>query len=388
MKTRVLYIVPTLMTGGLERMVYLLASRLDPERYAPEILCFDLTGPYEQISKDAGIPVTIENRAPGFLDVRFVRRLAARLKDDPVDLVHAHNATALVYAAFAARIAGKVPLVYTEHDRSFPGPVQDRAMHFAAGRLADKVVCVAEWLRRALVRHEGFDRARLEVVPNGIEADRFTAPVDVAALRAELDVPMDAPLASCVARLVTVKNHPMLLKSWRRVVDVWKDATLLLVGYGSEEAQVRACAESLGLGRSVRFLGDRTDVPRLLAASDFHVLSSKSEGMSLTLLETMAAGKTSVATAVGGNPEVLENGRTGLLVDSGDVHAMASAIGALIQDPARAKRMGAEARAVFGTRFTLEAMVDSYDRIYGETLAGRGLAAEHEAQRFAPHGIA
>ena len=374
-KVRVLYLVPCLMTGGLERMVFLLATGLDPERFAPEVEVFERFGGLAAATREKGIPVRFDRRNAGPLDVRYLVRLARRLAADPPDLLHAHNATALVYGAFAARAAEKlgakkIPVLYTEHDRSFGGKLASRAVHFAAGRLVDRGVSVAEWLKAALIRFEGFPAERLSVVPNGIEGERFEAPVDRLAVRASLGIDPIAPVAACVARLVTIKNHPMLFHAWRRIADVWPGATLLLAGEGPKRAELEALAAKLALGDAVRFLGNRRDVPEILAASDFHVLTSDSEGMSLTLLEAMAAGKPCVATAVGGNPEVIADGVTGLLVPKGDAHAFASAVGALVREPARARKMGEEARKRFRARYTREAMVGAYEEIYRDMTRG------------------
>lgn len=380
-KPKILFLVPTLMTGGLERMVFLLATQVDPSRFAPEILVFDLLGAVAEEALAAGVPVTLDRRGRGFLDPGLLGRLAMRLRRDPPALVHAHNCTALVYAAFAAKLAGgNVPVVYTEHDRSFPGRVPDRAMHITAGRMVDKVVVVAQWLADALVKWERFPAARISVVPNGIDGGGFTGTYDVAAIRKELGVLEGAPLASCVARLVPVKNHAALIRAWRRIADVWPGATLLLVGDGSGRSAVEAAVRKEGLEREVRLLGERSDVAHLLAASDFHALASHSEGMSLTLLEAMAAGKASVATAVGGNPEVITDGRTGFLVAPGDVHALAAAMASLIQDPFTAEEMGLRARARFDECFTLKTMIRSYEAVYDDVLASRAAEAWKEAR--------
>lgn len=375
MKARVLYLVPTLMTGGLEKMVFSLATRLDPAKYAPEIVVFDRWGPVAESALEAGVPVTLDPRGRGhLLDRGLLTRLTARLRNDPPALVHAHNCTALVYAAFASMLAGgNTPVVYTEHDRVFPGRVPDRAMHLAAGRMIDRVVVVAEWLAESLAKWERFPRERIAVVPNGIDGAAFMGTHDVAAIRRELGVPEGVPLASCVARLAAVKNHAALIGAWRRIADIWPGATLLLVGEGSGRPVVEAAIRKNGLEREVRLLGERRDVPRILAASDFHALASHSEGMSLTLLEAMAAGKASVATAVGGNPEVITDGRTGMLVPAGDVHALAAAMASLAQDPFTAEKMGREARQVFLGRFTLDAMIGAYEAIYDQALEARGV---------------
>ena len=372
MKAKVLYLLPSLMTGGLERMVHLLATNIDRSEFTPEVQIFDRTGPYVERMESSGIPVSFDKRGPGFLDRRFLMKLVSNLRASKPDLIHAHNVTSLVYATFAARLAGNIPVVYTEHDRAFPGKAHDRALHLTAGRMAAKIVVVADWIKTSLVKYEKLSPSRIEVVPNGIEGDRFRAPCDREAVRRSLGIAPGVPVAGCVARLVEVKNHRAMLLAWRRIVDVWPEAKLVLVGEGDLRLQLELLAMKLQLTESVLFLGDRADVPELLAAMDFHVLSSHSEGMSLTLLEAMAAGKASVATAVGGNPEVIDHGQTGLLVPPGDVHALAAAMATFVQNPSQAHAMGSTAMKVFEKQFTLEVMIGSYERIYRQALAERG----------------
>ena len=374
-RIRVLYVVPTLATGGLERMAHLLATSLDKTRFDPSFQVFDFIGPLAAATTAAGVPVRFDKRGPGFLDRALLRTLAKRFQAERPHLIHAHNATALVYVAFAARLAAgmrrRVPIVYTEHDRSFPGPISDRILHIAAGRMVDSVAVVAEYLKRELVRWEKFAPRSIDVLPNGVEEDRFTAHIDPLAARATLGLTAGAPVVSCVARLAAVKNHPLLLSAWRRIADERPNATLLLAGVGPDGDALVALTGKLGLTKNVRFLGDWDDVPSVLAASDLHVLASHSEGMSLTLLEAMAAGRASVATAVGGNPEVLEHGRTGLLVPAGDVGKLASSIASLLADRALGARMGEAARETFRRRFTLGGMVRAYEALYLRTLGER-----------------
>lgn len=375
-KVRVLYLLPSLATGGLERMVHLLATNLDRSRFDPRCQIFDKIGALKDLTEAEGVPVRFDKRGPGFLDRRFLRDFARRLAADPPDLIHAHNVTALVYGAFAAKLAGGIPVVYTEHDRSFPGRIPDRALHFAAGRLVDRVVVVAEWLKRALARWEGFDSSRIEVIPNGIEEERFSATIDRGVARMVLGIPQDAKVVSCVARLDPIKNHRALIAAFRHVATIWPEALLLLAGGGKEKERIEAEIARHDLGDRVRLLGELRDVPALLAASDLHALASHSEGMSLTLIETHAAGRPTVATSVGGNPEVVEDGRTGLLVPPGDVFGLATAITRLLQDRTLAETMGANARQRFLESFTLRAMIRRYELVYLRTLAERGRVME------------
>lgn len=365
---RVVHLVPTLGTGGMEHMVHLLATSLDRSRFTAEVQLFDGEGAFVASTVAAGTPVRRERRGPGYLDLRLLRRLAAHWKKSRPDVVHAHNITSLVYGTLAGRLAG-VPVVYTEHGgRIHPGPVNDRPLHVLAGRLCRRSVAVADWLRDALVTLDHFPASRTEVVPNGIDGAPFRAAalaVDPAAARRELGIAAGAsPVAACVARLAKVKNHAVLLDAWRIVCSRFPAATLLVVGSGPERRALEEKAAALCLGTNVRFLGDRHDVPRLLRAADFHVLPSRSEGTSLTLLEAMASGRASIATAVGGNPFVLTHGSTGLLVPTDDASALADAIGTLAGDPALAQAMGAAALGDFERRFTLATMVDRYERIY------------------------
>lgn len=361
---RVLYLLPTLATGGMERIVRLLATHLDRERFTPEVQLFDRCGAE---APAPGIPVRFDRRLPKFLDLQLVRTFASRWADDPPDVIHAHNSTALVYATLAARRL-PIPIVYTEHGRGPWTPLHDRLLHAIAARRVDRAVAVARWLREWLVRKELFAPSRVEVVPNGIDGSPFgTSRVED--VRRDLAIPEDAPVAGCVARLVEVKNHAGLLGAWRRVVAAEPRALLLLIGDGPKRASLERLTDDLGLCASVRFLGDRSDVPRLFQAIDFHVLASRSEGMSVTLLEAMASARASVATAVGGNPDVLDHGRTGFLAGDGD--ALVTSLLALVRDRSLAMRMGLEARHEFERRFTVGAMVASYERIYREAIDRR-----------------
>lgn len=372
---RVAYLLPSLGTGGLERVVTLLATSVDRRAFSPQVELFDARGPLERILGAAGIPVRLDRRRRGYVDPALIRRLSARWRAEGVGLVHAHNTTAMVYGALAGRLAG-IPVVYTEHGpsgRRFPHPLHDRLLHMLAARFVTRAAVVARWLGDALVRWEGFAPEQVELVPNGIDPAPFRAPLGSReAIRAELDVPPEGPVAGCIARLDPVKNHGVLLRAWERVVLWYPQATLLLCGDGPERDALRRLSDSLGLARRVRFLGDRRDVPRLLRALDFHVLASRSEGTSLTLLEAMAACRPSVATAAGGTPDVLEDGRTGLLVKPGDVEALATAMLALCADPVRAGEMGLAASAELDRRFTLAGMVRRYERIYRDCAALRG----------------
>jgi glycosyltransferase involved in cell wall biosynthesis len=194
--------------------------------------------------------------------------------------------------------------------------------------------------------------------------------VDVAAKRREQGVGEGDPVIGIAARFASVKDHATLLRAFGRVRVVRPDAKLVLAGDGELRGDLEALGDELNLGESVRFLGVRRDVPELLATWDVFCLSSLSEGTSVTLLEAMAAGLPTVVTDVGGNPEIVEHGATGLLAPRGDDAGLADAMLALLADPQRRRRMGEAGRERVTRLFTLDRMIEDYRRLYRDVLSG------------------
>jgi glycosyltransferase involved in cell wall biosynthesis len=364
-RLRVLQLLQGLAIGGIERMVLDLVFELPADDYSTAFCTFDREGPLARLVRERGMAIHFRPRR-GAIDPRFVLWLAQLVRSERIDIVHAHNATAFFYGALATTLVPRARFLYTEHDRAFPTPLRERGLHAALARRTDAVVTVSQTLRDNLVRYECFPPARVHVVKNGVRLSPATRDRD--AVRAELALG-GRPVAGIVARLAPVKNHAVLLRAWKQVLDSVPDAVLLVVGNGSTESACRALAAELGLGDTVRFLGFRLDIADLLLAMDVFVLSSHSEGLSLTLLEAEAAGLPIVATHVGGNPEVVRDGESGFLVPSSQPGPLAAALARLLQNPSLRARFGARGRALYHDGFTLQSMVSGYDRLY-RALAG------------------
>jgi glycosyltransferase involved in cell wall biosynthesis len=360
---RILQLLQGLAIGGIERMVLDLVFNL-PDGYETAFCTFDREGALASGVRERGHAIHFRPRR-GALDLRFVLWLARLLQRESIDIVHAHNATAFFYGASATSLVPRTRFLYTEHDRAFPTPQRERRLHALLSRRTDAVVTVSDTLRDNLIHWECFPASRVHVVKNGVQLPRPDR--DRAAMRRDLGLG-DRPTAGIVARLAPVKNHELLLRAWKRVVEAVPDAVLLVVGNGSTEPRCRQVAAELGLDDSVRFLGFRLDIADLLQAMDVFVLSSRSEGLSLTLLEAEAAGLPIVATRVGGNPEVVRDGESGFLVPC-EAAPLASALARLLQNPDLRARLGARGRALYEDGFTLPAMVSGYERLY-RALAG------------------
>lgn len=349
-------------------------SRKLRDRYRFVFLCLDEIGPLGHKLGGEGFKVVDLRRRPG-IDFRVARRLRRVVRRYAIDLLHAHQYTPFFYAALSrgCGLGRQPPILFTEHGRHYPDVRKSRRV--LANRLllkpTDRVTAVGDFIRRALIDNEGVDPRRhpIGVIHNGIDPAEHrgvASPEDRAAARAALGLGPDDHVLMQVARFHPVKDHATAVAAFARVAERDPQARLVLVGDGPQRAARQAQAAELGLAGRVRFLGVREDVPALLPAADVFLLPSLSEGISVTLLEAMAAGLPIAATEVGGNPEVVAHGETGLLSPRGDAAALAQNLLLLLHDSELRRRMGEAGRRRLLERFTQERMHASYARLYEE----------------------
>jgi len=362
-RPHVCFLLATLEVGGLEWMVVHLARAVS-EAFRVSVICYDAAGDLQSRLGAADIPVHVLRRRPG-VDVRYPFRLARLLREIEADILHAHNDTALFYGGLAAFL-GRVSLVYTEHDRVFPGRAAVRVLNFALAGSARQVVSVSEELRRRLAAFEHIEGDRVRVIPNGVPFTPTVRPVD--RVRRSWDVPEDAAVVGVVAGLKPVKNHALLLEAAADLVPRFPGLVLVFAGDGPLRSELERRARGLGLGDRLRLLGFRSDLSEVYAGFDLVALPSSSEGMPLTVIEAMAAARPVVASNVGGVPEVVVDGVTGIVVPAGDREALAEALAALLADPERRRAMGAAGRRRYEERFTLERMAEAYAGVYRRIL--------------------
>jgi glycosyltransferase involved in cell wall biosynthesis len=291
--------------------------------------------------------------------------------------VHGFLFHGYVLGALAGRLA-RAPVVVASR-RSLGnfkrGKPHYRLAEHLVNRLTDLVIANSEAVRADTLRREGLPAERVIVIHNGLEPGRFARPPD-ADLRRRLGVDKAPVVVGVVANFIPYKGHRFFLDAWARVVARHPDAVALLVGDGSGRRELEARAGAMGLDGSLRFLGSRLDVPEILGVVDILVHPSLEEGFCNAILEAMAAGKPVAATAVGGNPEAVVEGETGLLVPPGDGRALAEAIGWLLDRPEQAAAFGHAARRRVAERFELSRMVTQYEAVYDRLLAAkaRGVA--------------
>lgn len=366
--TTVCQVLHTLNVGGAEVLACRLARGLaDSFRFV--FVCLDELGTLGREMREEGFPVAILGRRSG-LDWGCAWRLGRFLRGQRVDLVHAHQYTPFFYALMARMSYRRPPVLFTEHGRHFPD--YPRRKRLWANRLLlerrDRVVGVGQSVRQALIDNEGFPPERVDVVYNGISLAAKTSSGDRQGVRAELGLEDDTPLILQVARLDYLKDHATAVRAMAEVVRQYPQARLVLVGEGPERKAIEDLIASMGLRDRVQLLGLRLDVSRLLAGADLFLLSSISEGIPLTIIEAMAAGLPVVATRVGGVPEVVEDGRTGLLAPAGDPVALGAGILKLLTAPARRREMALRGQDRALHEFSEPNMIAAYEKLYRRML--------------------
>jgi glycosyltransferase involved in cell wall biosynthesis/O-antigen/teichoic acid export membrane protein len=370
---RIALVVGSLNRGGTERQVLMLGSILVEQGYPVTVICVDSAGDQGEAARAAGIRV-IEigfcglHRSELFNLFPLIRRFRGAIREASPDVVHCFLYWSYLLGVPIARSAG-VPVVVSSRRSLSAVATQHRLLvpwERVCDRLAQAVVCNSGAVLEDAVRHTGLPRPKAVVIWNGVQVPAAVTP------------PAGRPQRVVIlANLMPYKGHAVALAAFARVRAEWPalEARLQLAGSGPEEASLRARAREYGIEADVQFLGSVGDVPTLLDECSFTVLPSLSEGMPNAVLESLAQGRTVVASAVGGIPEILVRGG-GILVPPGDPKALANAMRSLLADPARAARLGAEGRALVGDVFGIDRMVEESLRLYRGLLAGRPL---HEA---------
>jgi glycosyltransferase involved in cell wall biosynthesis len=388
MTATIAHILPWPAVGGTEHATLRIARAVDRSKYSSIAFCVPDGQPVRKMFADAGFPcATYEPMNPSYRrTLAFGRRsaaLAREFKRHHVDLVHCADLLAGHHAALAGRLAG-VPVVchirnrfdsLTRRERSFLWPIdkfvfvsENTWTHFGCPVSAD----------RGTVVYDGVD---------AVQADNDWCHRQ--SVFREFNIPGDAPLVGMMARVAPQKDFPTLARAAARVLQVNPRTRFLIAGdfssagtYTHHYLEVRRVLDDCGVSSAFIFTGYRQDVSRLLCALDVFVLSTHWEGLPLVILEAMAHGKPVVATAVDGIPEIVDDGKTGLLFPHEDAARLATHITTLLQNRSSAARLGESGRRLVLSRFSTEQFADSMNALYARVLGSRR-AARHVQRQIA-----
>lgn len=366
---RILHLVHSLEVGGLERVSVDLSRGLMERGHHVQLCTLSTKGPLGLEAERDGFDVFCMHKKPG-VDFRLPFRISKIISDNEIDLIHTHNAAGLLYGVSGAFLSGLRSIVHTEHgkdlDYSEKGILQ-ACKKFLLRRLIS-VVAVSPELRRELLMEHALRSDRVTVITNGIDTEHFYQPGQRAEKRRELGLKSKDFVIGSIGRLVAIKNHKFLILVFRKVIEKFSEAKLLIVGDGPLKEKLVNDTRSIGLESSVMFLGQRRDIAELLSTFDLFVLPSLTEGISITLLEAMAGAIPAIASTVGGNGEIIEDGRSGILLGLRDPLLWAETIKALKQDTEKRLVLGEAGRRRAIEKFSLSHVVRNYEKLYENVL--------------------
>lgn len=382
MKIKVMHVLRSLIVAGMEHGVVKLVNGMDRARFEPSILCLvDASEAGRSLLRE-DVPVFELGDRPQGINVRLIRRLARTLREEGIDVVHSHNWGTFLYANLAARLAGRPVLVHGEHGRDTrdheSGWKRDLVWNVLKGSVG-RFVAVSENIAQDMAVMMKVPREKIVWIPNGVDTTLFRTDLPRESIRRSLGFGPERRIAGTVGWLREVKDHETLIRAFFRVKESVPESVLMIIGKSPDASRIgrlRRMAAERGLEDTVLFLGERTDIPELLSAMDVYVNSSVYEGMSNTILEAMACGKPVVATRVGGNPMIVEDGTTGILVPPRDEASLADAVLAVFNDAGRAAGMGEAGRRRVESRHSMTRMIDMNQDLYRACL---GAGSPHGA---------
>lgn len=351
---RVTHVVLSLDVGGLERNVVNQVREGQALGQQVSVVCLERLGVLAPQVQDLGGHVVCLEKRPG-IQLSLLRKMRAVLRGLAPDIVHTHQIPCLFYAGPVSRVVEKARVVHTEHGLPL---VDSRPKTRWLGRWSalhcELFFCLTQEIALELKRKRIVPDRKLRVIRNGIDTACYRSPGNPLALRASLGIPPSSPVIGTVGRLAEIKQFDVLIRAFAEVRQGRPDAHLLFVGDGPQRLALEQLREQIGLGPFVHFAGYRTNVSEYLHVMSCFALTSRSEGTPQAVLEACVAGLPVVATRVGGLPEVIDDGRTGILLNPGDERALAHALLELLDNQQLARSMGDAGRqhveSVYGIR--------------------------------------
>ena len=362
-------------------VIYQITKFADCDKYEFTVCGCLQSGHYEHVFKENGIDVestAITRRSivlfPLFVyDVlRTLFKLLRIIKSREIDIIHTHLTDSSIYGVIAGKILGK-PVIVTIHNNIIMpykrwAPIRNWLRKKATKAMfsqAAVVIGVGDDIGKSM-REQGLlsERTPIAIILNGVDYDKFAQPRNVEQIRESLELPSGSKVISCVSRLEISKGQTYLIQATARLKEKFPLLRVLLVGDGSLLQELQEQAKQAGVLEQVRFLGRRSDVPEILAASDIFVLPSIHEGVPLVVLEAMASQKPVVATNIPGTRELIADGDDGFLVTAKDDVSLAERIDELLSNPDFANSMGKTAQAKVERQFTAKMMVKKVETVY------------------------
>lgn len=363
-KPKVMHITYDMRIGGTEMVIKNIIDGCDKNLFEMSVLCIESPlGPFaEELQKD-DIEFFQLNRQPGF-DTNLIKKIRQIIKNNKVDIIHCHQYTPWVYGVFAAAFSN-TKVIFTEHGRFHPDSStwKRKLVNPILNLFTDQVTAISKATKEALIEFENIPEKSITVIYNGI-TPLTVVQTEVDKLKIDLGIPENNSVLGTIARFDPIKNHTMMLRAFALVLEQQPNTTLIIVGDGEERENIEACIKQLNLVNKVILTGYQTKPQNYLALMDIYLLSSFSEGTSMTLLEAMSIGKPCVVTNAGGNPEVIAHGENGFVTPNDDANEFAKRLVEIITANTNAHELGKISKKRFEEIFSEKNMNQLYKQTY------------------------
>ena len=370
-RIKVLHVVPTFNDCSITRIVQNIIEHLGTEEYdwvvvGPEPA--EMADVYEKLGAKAQLYSFDASVGHNRSKMDQAKALKGYITEQNSDIVHTHTPTTTILTWLATGLKPGFKRMYTKHLLTNPGDRKWGWIYTLVDRISlyqtELLVPVSKTMSQLLLNYPGLNSKNMQPVQNAINHNYFYAPEEREACRAEFGLAPDQVLFGFAGRLEKMKRLDLMLEGFVDVHKKHPEARLLIAGVGSLEQELKDYATNLGVSEGVIWAGWRSDIPRLLAAFDVYVQSSVNEGLSLSLLEAMAATKVAVGTDVGGIHEIIEDHKTGIIIPPYDIKVLANAMNEMIENPDLRLQIGQTAREFVDKHFSVARMTSDYDRLY------------------------
>ncbi|WP_152561594.1 MULTISPECIES: glycosyltransferase [unclassified Alteromonas] len=365
---KVLHVTYDMRIGGTEMVIKNIIEGNSTDDIDMSIFCIEEPlGPWGKAMNASGVQVTCEARKPG-VDIKLIKALRKHIKTNNINVVHCHQYTPWVYGTLATLFT-KAKIIFTEHGRFYPDSTswKRKLVNPILRKLTSRVTAIADATRNALSQFEYIPKRQISLIYNGI-APLSVSKQEVKSLRKRLDVPPNTLIFGSVARFDPIKNHSLMLQAFKQVLEKSTDAKLLLIGDGPERKNIEATIQTLELEGSVILTGYIAQPAAYIAVMDVFLLSSLSEGTSMTLLEAMSLGKACIVTNAGGNGEIIKHNCNGIVVPNNDCKSFAQALIKVAEDRHYLDELGLAGALRFESLFERSIMVGEYKKLYRRIL--------------------
>jgi len=363
---RIAHVAERLIVAGEGNVIASLLRQMPRAFYQSSLWCVDEADDLGcDLQNEGQEVVTLGRRSRR--DFGLFVRIAHMVRTQQIDILHCHDELSWFYGVIGGRLGGVGRVVVTMHGRR--ADISSRHLweqRFLA-KLTTKIIVVSDHLRHQIIREMRVPPHKVVLIRNGVtlqQVPQMEGFESFHTARLRLGIPEDAFVVGSVGRLATVKNFTLLLEAATDVAKIVPELRVVLIGEGPCRQQLEQRVMELSLKDNVVFTGIRKDVPEVLPGLDLYVCSSDYEGISLSVLEAMVAERAIIATAVGGNTELIQSNETGLLIGRGDRAALSEAILSLYYDKERRRQLGLEARRRVESNWSIDRMIEQYDRLY------------------------